>query len=122
MAGTYDIYSGRRTTFETCIWWVQNDEIKDKSRLVVETKPKGRFKAKKITPKDISRIVLDNAFIFDRNSVTIQSNDFFEIKRYDVVKFQDEIWRVENVQVIEEEKQEQFRKKISSTVFLRLVR
>lgn len=122
MAGTYDIFSGRRTTFDTCYWWVQVEGIKDKSKLVVETKPKGKFKARKITPKDISRINLDNAFLFKRNTVTIVTNDFFDIKEYDVVKFDDVIWRVDNVQIVEEERQEQFRKRISSTLYLRLVK
>ena len=122
MAGTFDKFKGRRTTFEKCLWWESNPAIKDKSKLVTETKPKGRFNAKKIAPKDNTSVNVDNAFLIDRNSVTLLTYDFITAKKNDIVKFDNDLWRIENIQLVEEEKQEQFRKVISKTSYLRLVK
>jgi hypothetical protein len=120
--GTFDKFKGRRITFEKCYWWESNPAIKDKSKLVTETKPKGRFSAKKITPKDNTSVNIDNSFLIDRIVVTLLTYDYISIKKNDIVKFDNDLWRVENIQSVEEEKQEQFRKVISKTSYLRLVK
>lgn len=122
VAGSFDEFSGRRTTFDKVYYWRKDETIKDKSKLVLQKHPTGHFYAKKITPKDISNAQIDNAFMFQKGTVTLKSNDMFTLEENDVVKFDNEIWRVANVQVVEEERQEQFMKRISRSVYIRLAK
>ena len=118
----YDKTKGRRTMFNKCYFWKKDKNIKDKSKLILETKPKGFFYCKKATPQDLSAIVIDDIFRIQRNSITLMTFDYLDVENDDVVKFDNELWRVTNVQALEDERQEQFKKTISKTTFIRIVR
>lgn len=96
-----DIYHSRRGHFKLCKYWNrnENDSVGDLSKWIINKKPDGVFYAKQITPKINQANQLNNVFMYDRNSVTIETSDKVDtIKRGSVVQFLNKEWLVQSVQ------------------------
>lgn len=95
-----DLFQSRRNYNERCRWWSRNeDDINIASDLIMKRIPTGYFMAKEISPERIEDVRLADSFLFQKNSIQIQSPDNLEdIKVNDLVEFQEEKWIVANVQ------------------------
>lgn len=122
-SGMLDLFTSRRTMHDKCVFWCRKAD-EDLNALIFNTnEPSGFFYAKQITSiQDIPQ-VLAGVFLFDSETVTIQSNDKIDkLKRDDMVQFRDEIWRVEQVQKTPIRMNNQYSKDIRMTYFVRLKR
>ena len=117
-----NIYTSRRDTFDKVFYWKRNEDIKDLAKYVYETKPDGLFYAKEITPESEDGQQINNAFMFDNTTITIYTEDSVKIEKNDIVKYDDEIWRVVNVQRQHIHKTHQFMKNGFYRTYLQLTR
>lgn len=103
----FDLFQSRRNMNEECRWWSRNesDDI-DEDELVYKRVPRGFFMAKEVNSEAQDDNVIGGIFMTDKTSVTIMSNDDLsdlfneqqDIRNRVLVEYQDEIWRVDNVQ------------------------
>ena len=96
-----DIYHSRRGHFRFCQYWNrdENDSVGDLTKWMLERKPSGSFYAKETSPKTNQADQLSNVFLFDKNVITLQTDDdVSDIKRGSVVQYLYHAWLVQNVQ------------------------
>lgn len=104
---SFDIFQSRRNMNEQCRWWIRNesDEL-DEDELIFKRVPRGFFFAKEVTAEVQNDNVIGGEFMADKTSLTIMSSDDLtdmyvqtqDITNKALVEYQDEIWRVEDVQ------------------------
>ena len=117
-----NIYTSRRDFFDQVLYWRRNEGIRDLAIYVYETKPDGIFYAKEITPESEESQQVNNAFLFDNQTITIYTEDSININKNDIVKYDNEIWRVVNVQKNHIHKTHQFMKHGFDRTYLQLTR
>lgn len=122
MVGCINEYTSRRVNFELCYYWKRNDEEKDLSEYLLEEVPNGRFYAREITAFTNRKQEINNTFLFDETTITIETNDTIEAKVGDVVYFDDEVWVVLNIQRKHIHKNKQFLKADYNRTYLQLKR
>lgn len=95
-----DLFTSRRECFEKCMYWHRNpNEDIDNDELVMSRKPSGIFYAKEITPHTVTNNIVAGSFMFDSSSIVLKTYDSItDIKNNCLVKYQDEVWIVEDVQ------------------------
>lgn len=96
-----DIYHSRRGHFRYCQYWNrdENDQVGDLTKWMLERKPSGSFYATESSPKTNQADQLSNVFLFDKNVITLVTNDNVkDIKRGSVVQYLYHAWLVQNVQ------------------------
>ena len=96
-----DIYHSRRGHFRYCQYWNRNedDQIGDLTKWMLERKPSGSFYATEASPKQNQADQLSNVFLFDKNVITLVTNDNVkDIKRGSVVQYLYHAWMVQSVQ------------------------
>ena len=120
--GGTNLRTGRRSNFSKCYYWNRLDKDVDKEEYAHSNKTNGFFYAKEIAPITNNKNVINGAFMFDRNQTTLQTSDKVEIESGDIVKYQDELWRVVDVQSKIIRSQSQFIRKPDVKTYLQLVR
>lgn len=118
MVGTFDIFKGRRNEFEKCLLW-KKEEKKDRQSITHEKAPSQVFYAKEENPQTNSTENLDS-FHYRKKRITISTYDKVNIEADDIVKFNEILWRVDTIQVVEEHKTNQFSKTVSKKLFISL--
>lgn len=117
-----NIYTSRRDYFDKVVYWKRNENIRDLAKYVYENKPDGLFYAKEITAESKESQQISNAFLFDNANITIYTEDAIDIEKNDIVKYENEIWRVVNIQKNFIHKTHQFMKKGYYRTFIQLTR
>lgn len=120
-----DLYTSRRDHFLKCVWFSQdtNEDFVPISSVVHEENPSGSFFAKELNPYTVSNHVIGGSFYVNRNSVQIMTYDNVEnLKKNDLVKFNNHVWRVEEKQTSYINKQKQFSSNPSKVTILSLQR
>ena len=113
MSGTVDLFHSRRTYFAECAYWIVNDKISDVNEYVYKNQPTGTFYAKEISPQMNRENPQANKAMFDGNSITLQcDDDLTELRRSCLVKYNEEIWFVQDVQKVIHRKESQFNREI----------
>ncbi len=80
-------------------WHRKPDDDIDNDELVMSRKPSGTFYAEEITPQTLFNNIVAGSFMFDSSTIVLRTYDsIFDIKNNCLVKYQDEVWIVENVQ------------------------
>lgn len=122
-SGMLDLFTSRRTMHDKCNYW-RRESNEDINALIHEiNEPSGFFYAKQITSIQDMPQVLAGVFLFDSETVTIQSNDELDkLKRDDIVQFRGEIWRLEQIQATPIRINNQYNYDVQMTYFLRLKR
>ena len=118
-----DLWKGRRTLFIKCEYWsqIENEDIVARNQIIYERKPSGHFYAKEINSVTVDNQVLGEAFMFQSNNVTLQTtDDISNLSINDKVKYLDKEYRVDSIQKIAENKQRQYRNKVSYTYYISL--
>ena len=124
MAGTVDIYHSRRTNYEECEYWARNESemVGNASKWILNKVATDTFYAKESSVKECRMAQLANVFAFDENHITIDTDDDILIKRGYIVKYDDEIWMVENAQSKLHRKESEFDKEKHYTTYINLRR
>lgn len=117
-----DIYHSRRGKFQRCVYWLRDTSKNiDRNKFVLENEPTGTFYAKIVNNIINEAKQVQNAMLFDRDTVTIETNDdILDIKKGSLVKFLDEIWFVENASFMPHNKESEFSNKLHTTTYLNL--
>lgn len=117
-----NIYTSRRHNFDKVWYWKRNDAIKDLSKYVYETNPDGFFYARDVSVESQDNQPINNTFLFDNSVITLFTEDIVNIEINDIVKYEDVIWRVSNVQFQHIHKNHQFMKKGFNRTYVQLTR
>jgi hypothetical protein len=122
-SGMLDLFTSRRTMHDKCNYW-RRESNEDINALIHEiNEPSGFFYAKQITSIQDMPQVLAGVFLFDSETVTIQSNDELDkLKRDDIIQFRGEIWRLEQIQATPIRINNQYNYDVQMTYFLWLKR
>lgn len=120
--GGINLRTGRRSNFNKCYYWNRKDKDVDKEEYAHSNKANGVFYAKEVAPKTNGKDIVNGSFMFDRNQTTIQTNDKVNIESGDIIKYQNELWRVVDVQSKVYRNQTQFISKPDTITYLQLVR
>ena len=125
MSGTIDIYHSRRANYEECEYWARNESerIGDASQWILNKAPSGMFYAREISAKENRLAQLGNVFAFDENHIALETDDDIHfIRRGCIVRYNEEIWMVENVQSRVHRKESQFDKEKHYKYYINLRR
>ena len=102
--------TSRRTYFDECQYWKRDDTDSSLEDYVYEHHYSGIFYAKETTSQTGQKNIVGNMFMFDQNTATIETMDLVNISSGDIIKFQDGLWLVTNVQKSMNNKSKQFLK------------
>lgn len=117
-----DIYHSRRGKFRKCFYWLRNNK-EPVEALIHDISPTGIFYA--VEASVISKVSnnIYGRILFDKQTVTLMTDDDIEdITQNCVIKYNDQIWLVIDVQIELHMKETQFSKKQHATRFLTLRR
>ncbi|MCR4661684.1 MAG: hypothetical protein K5765_06795 [Clostridia bacterium] len=105
-----DIFQSRSGYNVLCRWWSRNEsDDYESDELVMNRIPSGQFFAKEMNAEQLMKINLGGSFRIDATHITIKSPDnLIGIKTDDLIEYEDEIWRITNVQKIKAKKQNSF--------------
>lgn len=109
--GTVDLFHSRRTSFAECKYWIRDerDRIGTASEWILKHTPSGTFYAREISPQYNQFNQVGNGFAFDRNGITLESDDdLTEITVGSVVLYNGKAWWVDNIQKEIHRKESQF--------------
>lgn len=124
MAGGFvDIYQSNRKFFEKCYFWKNDDKNNyNLNEYVIKNKPEGFFYARKYNPI-MQRKETVSSFMYNKSSLTIETNNLIDIDVNDIIKFSNEYWIVVNIQRIEKLRQMEFmRNNFDGTLIIELRR
>lgn len=113
--GTVDLFHSRRTNYIECRYWVRDERksIGDASKWIMENTESGRFYARELSPKYNQMNQAANVFAFDKNSITIETDDHIDnISRGCIVEYNGELWIVDIVQCKVHRKESEFNKEL----------
>lgn len=117
-----NIYTSRRHNFDKVWYWKRNDAIKDLSKYIYENTPDGFFYAREESPIDTGNAQTQNVYLYDKSNITLQTEDKVNLEINDIVKYMDEIWRVNNVQKQIIGKTHQFMKNVDTRTFIQITK
>lgn len=108
--GTVDLFHSRRTAYAVCEYWIRDERNRiSPSEWILNHSSSGTFFAREVSPKNNQMNQAGNVFAFDRDTVTLQcDDDIKDITRGSIVKYNGEIWMVDNVQASIHRKESQF--------------
>ena len=109
--GNIDIYHSRRTNYAECVYWVRDERtsVGDLNQWILKNKSNGVFYAREVSPQYNQQNQQANAFMFDRNVITLQTDDDVdELTRGCVVLYQGHPWMVDTVQRLLHRKESEF--------------
>lgn len=92
MDGGCSSFLGRRGLFDKCYYWERNESNVNLNEYTHNTKPSGMFYAREVNAESKSKMVVNNLFMFDNNTITIYTTASIDLKKGDLVKFRGKIW------------------------------
>lgn len=98
-----NIYHSRRTNYRKCIYWNRDerDSIANSSKWIANNKPDGSFFGRPVSNKTTMNNPVNNVMMFDRNSITLETDDDIDnIQVNSIVKYNNSVWILENIQAI----------------------
>ena len=125
--GLLDTFLSRRTMHDKCFYFKRIDyQEYDTDSSVLEydyADANGFFYAKPVSAEDISANPIAGAFLFDVNTITLQTtDDISDLERNDIVVFRKQKYRVDNIQQIPYRNTNDFVDDITYVYYLRLRR
>ena len=119
-----DLYTSRRDKFLECEYWSQeeNPDYVESSEIAYKGTPTGSFVAKEANSYNVENQVIGELFMVESVTVVlITEDDVSNLKRNDIVKFDDKEYRVDNIQIAPKKKQRQYlRDKYSKEYYISL--
>lgn len=120
MAGTISEYTSRRVNYDECKYWKRDNTSKDLEEYVYENEFTGIFYARETNSLYKEKDIVGDMFMFDRNTITIETDDIVDIDSNDIVLYDDDYWCVVNVQEKIKHKSSQFLKKTFHKTYIQL--
>lgn len=132
-----DLFTSRRNHFSKCYYWKRNNrEIEmgedlytmvsvdeDSNEMSYEREPDGWFDANEISNYEENNQIIAGAFMFDDNTITLETNDNIPILGInDIVVHDNHVWRVTKVARKKRKRQAQFSKDYSYKTYVSLKR
>lgn len=110
MDGCVSEFTSRRTNFDKCKYWNRKDSKLSLDEYTYNNEPSGSFYAKEITAQTMQKNIIGNTFMFDQDTITLETSDVVNIASGDIVEYENDLWSVSNVQIKEIHKSKQFMK------------
>lgn len=113
--GNIDIFHSRRTNYHRCMYWVRDERTASGTpeQWVTMNLPSGSFYGKSVSPSNNQMNVVNGVWALDNNFITLETDDEIDdISRGSIVKFDDKLWIVENVQKTIHSRESEYSKKI----------
>ena len=123
--GYAEMCTSRRTCFNKCYFWSieKNSDIVNREEICRKRSPGGFFMAKEQYDQEEDRQVISNAFVFERNSVTLKTYDnISNMQHDDIVKYDENIWSVVSIRKKKVRRQSQYGKSTPFIYFVSLRR
>jgi len=120
-----DIYHSRRVNYKKVLYYNRDENVSvgDMAIWVLQTTPKGIFYARDITASTFSKQQVNNTFMFDKNTTTIEtSDDVSDLEVGSVLLYLGKVWFVENIQAITHTKSTEFSDKMEATYYIAIRR
>lgn len=122
MVGCIDTDLGRRTHFHKCVYWKRNDSDMSLEQLTHEKAPDGRFDARQENNRTNDANIVAGMFMFDNETITLSTFDKVNIIKNDIVQFENQLWNVVNVQIVEQHKNSEYQLHPSKRTYIQLRR
>ena len=123
--GNVDLFHSRRDNFLRCEYWIRDERSASgtPAQWVLYKQSNGVFYAKPLTVKSNRMQVINGVWALDDNNITLETDDDVrEIKRGCIVKFDEMLWLVTDVQYSIHTKETEFNKKIIYKYIVSLTR
>jgi hypothetical protein len=120
--GCIDILIGSRGTYEKCVYWNRDNDNEDLEEYTHKKEPSGFFYANLVEAKDNEKQIINNNFMFDNDNVTLFTKQKIKLKSGDIVKYDNELWLVRNVQEKKIHRNTQLMKNPNYVVYIQLKR
>lgn len=108
MNGGIDLFTSRRDMNNYCVYWKQNEDedVVSINEIVYNKEPYGFFYAAEVSSLTKENQVVGQVVMFSKRDITLRTTDYVkDLDENDIVKYNDEYWRVENVQFKKKKKQ-----------------
>ena len=123
--GRVDLFHSRRTNYSKCEYWVRDERTESGSpqQWILYNQPAGWFYAKPVSVKNTQMNIVNGVWATDSNHVTLESDEEInDISRGCIVKYAEELWLVESVQMQVHWKESEFSKHQDYKYTISLVR
>lgn len=91
-----DIYHSRRTKYERCPYYNEAPQ-RELEKWVLTNKPTGYIYCQPVDSKQLERNQVNNAMMFDKDSIVLWTSDHANIKAGSVLLFRGHPWIVDNI-------------------------
>lgn len=106
-----NVFQSRRTSHNFCEWWSRNKDSSyiNPSDYIYNVERTGVFWAEATSASTKEKQNFGGVFLFDANNITIETRDNVTgMAAGDLVKYKNDLWRVVNIQYVNDKKQEYF--------------
>lgn len=118
-----DIYQSIKGYNYTCFYWKRNTtQPMDNEEIVHNQQPSGIFHAKIITSKSSDKNDLVGVFRVDVEGMTIETRDIVDLKKDDLIQFDNQIWLVGRVNTDPIQKNAEFGRYVSNKTTIEINR
>lgn len=116
-----DLNRSRRGYNYRCLYWKRDESgIMDNEELVHNKKPDGLFYAKIISSKANDTNDIAGVFRVGTEGLTVETQDFINLDKDDIVQFDENIWLVGKVNTEQIQKNAEFGRKVSNRTTIEL--
>ena len=116
-----DLNRSRRGYNYRCFYWKRDENgIMDNEELVHNKKPDGLFYAKIISSKANDTNDIAGVFRVGTEGLTVETQDFINLDKDDIVQFDENIWLVGKVNTEQIQKNAEFGRKVSNRTTIEL--
>ena len=116
------MFTSRRDKHKLCLYWKQDEsEYYDKNEIGHVKQPSGKFYAKETNAQQDGAQTVGGVFMIDSSVVSLKTDDnISNMRKNDIVKYNNEMWRVTNIQKRPIRKNNQFMKDMIYTYYIDL--
>ena len=120
-----DLWMGRRDAFMKCEFWSVDDRDMLPADLIAHyPRPTGMFYAKEVNADTTENQIVESAFMAEQRTVTLETHDNVKtpvaLKQNDIVRYHDELFRVDRIQSEPIKKQNQYLRVGSYRTYIQL--
>lgn len=109
--GNVDLFTSRRTCFNKCCYWHLNESWTNMhpNEIAVQKQPTGHFFANEEDLFRKENQIVAGSFMFESSNVTLSTSDFIpDLEVNDLVKYNDQVYRVSYIRKQPLKKQKQY--------------
>lgn len=119
--GYVDFFVSRRDNFDECEYWVRKESDNPNHLVYNDRGPDGYFDAKISNPENFGTDVIGGVFMFDINSLMIETNDDVHMLRAnDVLKFRGNMYIITDIQKLPLRKNNQYTNELAYRYYISL--